>query len=121
MTASSQGRPIQSEFSPFASGVTTLQPCTPPDCAREAGSGTRISLEIFFADVPGKLDQLGEGGVDHQTNHQIHIVEKTQNLFSFCLVGWVFWLGGSFDGFPLAGDRARLFGDVAMGCSLQAL
>ena len=26
---------------------------------REAGSGTRISLEIFFADVPGKLDQLG--------------------------------------------------------------
>lgn len=26
---------------------------------REPGSGTRTSLEIFFADVPGKLDQLG--------------------------------------------------------------
>lgn len=26
---------------------------------REAGSGTRVSLEIFFADVPGKLEQLG--------------------------------------------------------------
>ena len=26
---------------------------------REPGSGTRISLEIFFADVPGKLEQLG--------------------------------------------------------------
>ncbi len=26
---------------------------------REPGSGTRISLEIFFADIPGKLDALG--------------------------------------------------------------
>lgn len=26
---------------------------------REPGSGTRISLEIFFADIPGKLDNLG--------------------------------------------------------------
>jgi DNA-binding transcriptional LysR family regulator len=26
---------------------------------REPGSGTRISLEIFFADLPGKLDDLG--------------------------------------------------------------
>lgn len=26
---------------------------------REPGSGTRISLEIFFADIPGRLEQLG--------------------------------------------------------------
>lgn len=26
---------------------------------REPGSGTRISLEVFFADVPGKLENLG--------------------------------------------------------------
>ncbi len=26
---------------------------------REPGSGTRISLEIFFAEIPGKLDQIG--------------------------------------------------------------
>ncbi|MCI5073881.1 LysR family transcriptional regulator [Oricola sp.] len=26
---------------------------------RERGSGTRISLEIFFADIPGKLENLG--------------------------------------------------------------
>ncbi len=26
---------------------------------RESGSGTRTSLEVFFADVPGKLDNLG--------------------------------------------------------------
>jgi DNA-binding transcriptional LysR family regulator len=26
---------------------------------RERGSGTRISLEIFFADVPGRIDDLG--------------------------------------------------------------
>ena len=26
---------------------------------REPGSGTRISLEIFFADIPGRIDDLG--------------------------------------------------------------
>jgi LysR family transcriptional regulator, low CO2-responsive transcriptional regulator len=37
---------------------------------REPGSGTRISLEIFFADVPGKLDNLGSDMGSNETIKQ---------------------------------------------------
>lgn len=35
---------------------------------REPGSGTRISLELFFSDIPGRLDNLG---VEFQSNETI--------------------------------------------------
>jgi DNA-binding transcriptional LysR family regulator len=35
---------------------------------REPGSGTRISLELFFSDIPGRLDHLG---VEFQSNETI--------------------------------------------------
>ncbi len=37
---------------------------------REAGSGTRISLEIFFADVPSKLENLGSEMASNETIKQ---------------------------------------------------
>lgn len=37
---------------------------------RETGSGTRISLEIFFSDMPAKLDQLGTEMTSNETIKQ---------------------------------------------------
>ncbi len=39
--------------------ITKSQIAAEEFLVREPGSGTRISLEIFFADVPSKLDNLG--------------------------------------------------------------
>ncbi|MEX3009697.1 LysR family transcriptional regulator [Hoeflea sp. TYP-13] len=39
--------------------ISKSQIATEEFLVREPGSGTRISLEIFFADVPSKLDNLG--------------------------------------------------------------
>jgi LysR family transcriptional regulator, low CO2-responsive transcriptional regulator len=37
---------------------------------REPGSGTRLSLEIFFSDLPGKLEQLGREMASNETIKQ---------------------------------------------------
>ena len=37
---------------------------------REPGSGTRISLEIFFASMPGKLEKLGSEMASNETIKQ---------------------------------------------------
>ena len=37
---------------------------------REPGSGTRISLEIFFSDIPGRLDHLGQEMGSNETIKQ---------------------------------------------------
>ncbi len=37
---------------------------------RESGSGTRLSLEIFFSDIPGKLEQLGREMASNETIKQ---------------------------------------------------
>lgn len=37
---------------------------------REAGSGTRISLELFFSDIPGRLDNLGTEFSSNETIKQ---------------------------------------------------
>ena len=73
-------------------GITKQEIARERFIIREPGSGTRISLEIFFADIPEKLEDLGAGNRvqrDHQTGrhggarrclHFRHTIEQEVQL-----------------------------------------